>query len=133
RDHSGRLRVGAHRAAGAAAGRSTTLMQRFAICNETFGDWSWDRTCAFVAETGYQGIEIAPFTFAESVTDVSAAQRRETARVAADQGLEIAGLHWLLASPKGLHIHTRDEALRRRTVEYLRALVHFAGDVGAKV
>jgi D-psicose/D-tagatose/L-ribulose 3-epimerase len=106
---------------------------RFAICNETFGDWSWERTCRFVAESGYQGIEIAPFTFAGSVTDVSAEQRKEIRQIAHDAGLEIVGLHWLLASPKGLHIHTRDAALRQRTVDYLRALVDFAGDVGARV
>jgi D-psicose/D-tagatose/L-ribulose 3-epimerase len=43
------------------------------------------------------------------------------------------GLHWLLASPKGLHIHTKDEAVRARTVDYLRALVDFAGDLGAEM
>lgn len=108
-------------------------MQRFAICNETFGDWSWERTCGFVAATGYEGIEIAPFTFAASVTEVGPEQRREIGRVAREAGLEVVALHWLLASPKGLHIHSRDEALRARTVEYLRELVHFAGDVGARV
>jgi D-psicose/D-tagatose/L-ribulose 3-epimerase len=108
-------------------------MQRFAICNETFGDWTWERTCRFVAETGYEGIEIAPFTFASAVTEISAEQRRVIRRTAADAGLEIVGLHWLLASPKGLHLHSRDEALRQKTVDYLRALVEFAGDVGARV
>src|SRR5205823_12197888 len=54
-------------------------------------------------------------------------------RIAGDAGLEIVGLHWLLASPKGLHIHTRDDATRRRTVDYLRTLVDFAGDIGARV
>lgn len=108
-------------------------MQRFAICNETFGDWPWERVCPFVAGAGYEGIEIAPFTFAESAADVSASRRREIRQCAHDAGLEIVGLHWLLASPKGLHIHTRDEAVRRRTVDYLRTLVDFAGDLGAAV
>src|SRR5439155_15096468 len=57
----------------------------------------------------------------------------EILRVAEDHGLEIVGLHWLLVSPKGLHVHTREAALRARTVAYLRALVHFAGDLGAPV
>src|SRR4051794_18627224 len=110
-----------------------TQPPRFAICNETFGDWSWERTCAFVAETGYDGIEIAPFTFAPSVTEIGPERRREIARVAREAGLPIVGLHWLLVSPKGLHIHTRDAAVRQQTVEYLRALVHFAGDLEAPV
>lgn len=108
-------------------------MQKFAICNETFGDWPWERVCQLVAETGYQGVEIAPFTFAPSVTDVTAERRREIRQAAADSGLDIVGLHWLLASPKGLHIHTKDDALRAKTVDYLKALIDFAGDVGAPV
>src|SRR5687768_2266386 len=108
-------------------------MQRFAICNETFGEWPWERVCRFVAATGYDGIEIAPFTFAPAVTEIAPERRREIRRVAEEAGLPIVGLHWLLASPKGLHIHARDAALRARTVEYLRALVHFAGDLGAPV
>jgi D-psicose/D-tagatose/L-ribulose 3-epimerase len=108
-------------------------MQRFAICNETFGDWPWDRICRFTADTGYQGVEIAPFTFAQSVTEIPGDQRRTIRETAADTGLDIVGLHWLLASPKGLHIHSRDAALRRKTVDYLRALVDFAGDIGAPV
>lgn len=108
-------------------------MQRFAICNETFVDWPWERACRLVAELGYQGIEIAPFTFGASVTDITPAQRREIRQVATDLGLDVVGLHWLLASPKGLHIHTQDAALRQKTVDYLRELVDFAGDVGARV
>jgi D-psicose/D-tagatose/L-ribulose 3-epimerase len=108
-------------------------MQRFAICNETFGNWPWEQVCRFVAETGYQGIEIAPFTFASAVTEISADERRVIREQARDAGLEIVGLHWLLASPKGLHIHSRDSELRQRTVDYLKALIDFAGDVGAPV
>src|SRR4051812_32764493 len=108
-------------------------MHPFAICNETFGDWSWERTCRFVAASGYDGIEIAPFTFAPSVEEIALDRRHEILRVAEDSGLEIVGLHWLLVSPKGLHLHTREAALRQRTVEYLRALIHFAGDLGAPV
>jgi sugar phosphate isomerase/epimerase len=106
-------------------------MQRFAICNETFGDWPWERVCRFVADAGYDGIEIAPFTFAESVAKISPERRQEIRQTAADAGLPIVALHWLLASPKGLHIHTRESGRRRQTVDYLRALIHFASDLGA--
>ena len=101
-------------------------MPPFAICNETFGDWPWERVCRFVADTGYDGIEIAPFTFGESVEAIPPARRHEIGRIAEECGLRIAGLHWLLASPKGLHIHTRHATVRAQTVEYLRALIHFA-------
>lgn len=106
---------------------------KFAICNETFQGWEWEPTCRFVAETGYDGIEIAPFTLAEDVRalDVAACHAiRETAERA---GLEVVGLHWLLVSPKGLSMTTADEAVRRATADYLLALVDFCGDVGGTV
>lgn len=108
-------------------------MQRFAICNETWQDTPWETTCARVAEAGYEGIEIAPFTLAEDVRHISAGRRAEIKQAAADHGLAIVGLHWLLTSPKGLHLHTKDDAIRQETVTYLRALADFAGDVGAPV
>jgi sugar phosphate isomerase/epimerase len=113
--------------------RPPGVRQRFAICNETFGDWPWEKVCAFVAETGYDGVEIAPFTFAADVREISDARRAAIRRVASEAGLPIVGLHWLMVSPPGLHIHTVDETVRLRTVEYLRALVHFAGDLGSPV
>ncbi len=103
---------------------------KFAICNETFQGWSWEKTCSFVAETGYDGIEIAPFTLGESVMDITADRRREIAKVANDLGLEIVGLHWLLVSPKGLHINHPDNEIRRRTSEYACALIDFCADLG---
>ena len=113
--------------------------QKFAICNETFAPlgapnpWPFERICAFLSEIGYDGVELAPFTFAPDVRDVSQSQRAEIRRIAAGSGLEIAGLHWLLVSPPGLHIHTTDTGSRAKTTDYLRALIDFAGDVGAKV
>jgi D-psicose/D-tagatose/L-ribulose 3-epimerase len=108
-------------------------MTKFAICNETFGEQPWDEVCRFVAETGYDGIELAPFTFAPSVEELGKEERLALARTARNAGLEIVGLHWLLVSPPGLHINSPDAELRRRTREYLRALVHFCGDVGGRV
>jgi D-psicose/D-tagatose/L-ribulose 3-epimerase len=113
--------------------------QKFAICNETFAPlstpnpWSWERTCAFLSQSGYDGVELAPFTFAPDIGAVSAARRSEIKRIAADSGLEIVGLHWLLVSPPGLHLHTTETALRQKTLDYLKALIEFAGDVGAPV
>jgi D-psicose/D-tagatose/L-ribulose 3-epimerase len=108
-------------------------MPKFAICNETFGEWPWEKVCRFVAETGYEGIELAPFTFAPSVEELTAEDRQRIARVARDAGLEVVGLHWLLVSPKGLHINSPDPAVRQRTTEYLRSLIHFCADVGGRV
>lgn len=108
---------------------------KFSICSEVFGASQtladWKTLCEYSRSVGYDGIEIAPFTFAENVKDISQSQRAEIKKIAADNGLEISGLHWLLVSPPGLHINARDEKLRAQTIDYLRALTDFAGDVGA--
>jgi len=106
---------------------------KFAICNETFQGWDWEDTCREVARAGYDGIEIAPFTLAESVTDISPAKRQELRAIAEGEGLEVVGLHWLLVSPKGLYINHPDASIRQKTLDYLKALIDFCGDLGGQV
>lgn len=109
------------------------MSTKFAICNELFEGWPWERICEFVAGVGYDGIEVAPFTLAESVTEVSAERRAQLRRQAEQAGLEVVGLHWLLVSPKGLSINGPDAALRARTAQYLAELVDFCADLGGRV
>jgi sugar phosphate isomerase/epimerase len=106
---------------------------RFAICNETFQDWPLDKALALAAECGYQGIEIAPFTIDNDVRRISGIRRRETRRQADKAGLEIVGLHWLLAKTEGYHLTSPDADVRRRTAEYLGELARFCADLGGKV
>lgn len=106
---------------------------KFAICQELFVDWEWERQCRFMAETGYTGIELAPFTLASRITDVTAGQRRELRAIAESHGLTICGLHWLLAKTEGLHLTTADAAVRRATADYLIELGRACGDLGGTV
>jgi len=106
---------------------------RMAICNETFQDWPFAKALALAAECGYEGIEIAPFTISNYVTEISAAKRKEIRRQAASAGLEVVGLHWLLAKTKGFHLTSPDETVRRKTIQYLRALAHCCADLGGKL
>ena len=106
---------------------------KFAICNETFKDWTFEDTCTKAAEVGYKGLEVAPFTLAESAADVPAARRRECRQAAEDAGLTIVGLHWLFVSPPGLYLNHADDGIRAKTVEYLHALIDLCGDLGGKV
>jgi hypothetical protein len=46
---------------------------RYAICNETYQNTSFDAMCADAAAAGYEGIEIAPFTLAEDPRDLTLA------------------------------------------------------------
>lgn len=106
---------------------------RFAICNELFAGWELRRVLQFCKELGYHAVEIAPFTLAESVEVISPDERASIRRMAQEIGIEIAGLHWLLVKPAGLHLTTSDAETRRRTAEYLVSLAHFCADVGGKV
>src|SRR5580704_1144729 len=92
---------------------------KFAICQELFENWDWERQCRFIAEVGYQGIEVAPFTLAPRITDVSLERRRTLRKQAASHGLQIIGLHWLLAKTTGLHLTAAEHSVRRATADYL--------------
>ena len=106
---------------------------KLGICSEVFNGWDWEETCEFVKKTGYDGIEIAPFTLAKSVDLISTAKRAELRAVAKSHALEIIGLHWLLVSPEGLAITTADDALRDKTKAYFFELIRFCSDLGGKV
>src|SRR5205807_8114237 len=72
----------------------------------------------------------APFTLAPRATDVGAAQRALLRRQAEDCGLQIIGLHWLLAKTEGLQLTAADPAVRQRTADYLVELARLCRDLG---
>ena len=106
---------------------------KFSLCNEIFEGWSWTDTVRTIAAAGYEGVEIAPFTLCDDVSDLDASARAAIKAQARDAGIEIAGLHWLFVSPQGLHTTTDDTNVRERTTAYMQALIRFCGDVGGKV
>ncbi|MCU0982454.1 MAG: sugar phosphate isomerase/epimerase [Pirellulaceae bacterium] len=106
---------------------------KFAICNETFQDWPFDRAFAFARECGYTGIEFAPFTIHKNAYEISADRRREIRRQAEDAGLTVVGLHWLLAFTEGYYLTSPEADVRRRTSEYLGELARLCRDLGGRV
>jgi len=106
---------------------------RFAICNEIFRDWKIEDVFTFAAKIGYDGVEIAPFTLAETVTQIPPARRQAIRAAAARQQIEITGIHWVLVKPEGLYINHTDPEIRARTAKYFCDLVDFCADLGGKV
>ncbi|MFM8953886.1 MAG: sugar phosphate isomerase/epimerase family protein [Planctomycetaceae bacterium] len=106
---------------------------RYAICNELFGNWPLAKACDAAAACGYTGLEVAPFTLAPLVTELSSLQRGEIRRTIARAGLECVGLHWLLAQTEGLHVAHPDPEVRRRTVDYLAELARLCHELGGRV
>ena len=106
---------------------------KYAICNETFEGWDHSRICDRIEELGYTGLEVAPFTLAPRITAVSAATRTELRNQAEKAGVQIIGLHWLLAKTEGFSLTSPDAAVRKRTGDYLADLAHAAADLGGNI
>lgn len=103
---------------------------KFAICNEIFQDWNIAEVFRHVSKVGYDAVEIAPFTLANHVGDISSSERRRIRDLADGEGLEVAGIHWVLVKPEGLYINHPDPSVRARTADYFVELVDFCADIG---
>lgn len=101
-----------------------------AICNEIYDKLPLAVVCRSVRRIGYAGIEIAPFTLADRPSDINAADRRRYRDTIQGEGLKFAGLHWLMAAPKGLHVTTPDQALRERSWKHVGELIDLCADLG---
>ncbi len=106
---------------------------KFAICNEIFEKWPIDDVFRFVAQTGYDAVEIAPFTLAQDVNRIDSERRRQLRTAADRQGLAISGIHWVLVQTEGLHLTHPDPNVRNRTSVYFGSLVDFCADLGGQV
>lgn len=106
---------------------------KYAICNEVYVDWPFEKACEHARSAGYQGIEIAPFTLTDNIGDLNLSQRASIKDIAARFELEIIGLHWLLAGTQGLHLTSDDSDVRDRTFQYLSQLTRLCRDLGGKV
>jgi len=107
-------------------------MIKFGICNEIFDGWDMKESMAFAKKAGYDGIEIAPFTVNTDVAKITPEQRGEIRAAAAEVGIEITGIHWVLVKTEGMHLTTDDDAVRQKTSDYLVQLVNFCHDIGGK-
>jgi sugar phosphate isomerase/epimerase len=103
---------------------------KFAMCNEFCEGWSLDDALRLARDVGYEGVEVAPFTLAEDARRIAAAERDRLRSLAADRGVRIIGLHWLLVKPPGLCLTHPDPEIRGRTQAYLEALVALCSDFG---
>jgi sugar phosphate isomerase/epimerase len=106
---------------------------KFAICNETYGGWGFDRACAHIAETGYDGVEVAPFTLGEDPREITEKQAQACGETARRAGIEVVGLHWLLVKPSWLRLNSDDPLLARDSVEFGRHLARTCAAMGGEI
>jgi sugar phosphate isomerase/epimerase len=106
---------------------------KFAICNETFGEVSLAESAAAAARHGYDGLEIAPFTLDKDVPEISLVEASTLGDQVRDQGVEVVGLHWLLAKTEGFHLTSPDPAILQATADRARQLADLCCAMGGKV
>lgn len=106
---------------------------KYAICNETFQDWPFEKAFRFARECGYTGVEIAPFTIHPDANAISQDHRHTVRQQITDAGLTCVGLHWLLAKTEGFYLTTPDTAIQQRTSGYLATLAALCRDLGGSV
>ncbi|MHA1733601.1 MAG: sugar phosphate isomerase/epimerase family protein [Promethearchaeota archaeon] len=105
---------------------------RLAICNELLQErFTFEKTCEVVAGFGYEGVELAPFTFAKDIRELPGPAPREIGATAERFGLEVPALHWLLSSPPGMSVTSPDARVQAETRSFFRELINFAEGVGA--
>ena len=105
---------------------------RLSLCNEVIAEMPYAKQCEYAAQLGYDGLEVAPYTLAESPERMTPAQVAEARRATADAGIAVTGLHWLLVKPAGLSISTRDDAVRQRTLDVMFALIDLCAELGGR-
>jgi sugar phosphate isomerase/epimerase len=110
---------------------------RFAHCNEMLEGQPVAEHFEWFASRRYAGVEVAPFTVAPTADLILPERRRGLAEAAAGAGVEITGLHWLLAGPasavEGWHLTAPDVNVRSRTAAYLGELARLCADLGGHV
>lgn len=106
---------------------------KFAICNETYGDVPLAESARLAKQHGYAGLEIAPFTLASDISTITPAEARKLGDQVRDAGLEVVGLHWLLAKTTGYHLTTPDLAVLDATKDYAERLADLCHHLGGKI
>ena len=105
---------------------------RIALCNEVVAPMPFPRQCEYAAKLGYDGLEVAPYTLSEEPHRMGAAQLAIARQAAADAGIAITGLHWLLVKPAGLSISTKNDVTRKKTLDVMLALVDQCAELGGR-
>lgn len=106
---------------------------KISLCNEVIATLSFEEQCKFIRATSYDGIEIAPFTLGEEPHKLSSSKKKEVKKIAADYGVPITSLHYLMIAPKGLSITSSDKFVRDLSTDVMCRLCDLAAELGAKL
>ena len=103
---------------------------KFALCNEVLAPLPFAEQCRAAAALGYMGLEVAPYTVCDDPAAMTDGEAHDLARIAADHGLVVTGLHWLLIKPADLSITSPDTTVHARTIAFMRRLTELCAAMG---
>ena len=103
---------------------------KFALCNEVLASLPFAEQCRAAAALGYMGLEVAPYTVCDDPAAMTDGEAHDLARIAADHGLVVTGLHWLLVKPADLSITSPDTTVHARTIAFMRRLTELCAAMG---
>ena len=105
---------------------------KLALCNEVLAPLPFAEQCRIAAALGYMGLEVAPYTVCDDPAAMTDSEARALARIAADHGLVITGLHWLLVKPARLSMTSPDAAVHAQTTAFMRRLCELCAALGGR-
>jgi sugar phosphate isomerase/epimerase len=94
--------------------------------------FDFERVFKFIADCGYDGVEIAPFTLHNNAYFITAETRCRVRQLAKAAGLEVSAIHWLLARTDGYYLTSPDPVVRQKTGDYFNELVRLCDDIGGR-
>ncbi len=103
---------------------------RYAICNETFEGWDHEPRVPLRGRAGLSGVGGGSFHPGPAHHRRQRGRTPATAGLAESVGLQIIGLHWLLAKTQGLQLTSPESSIRQATATYLVELARCCRDLG---
>ena len=106
---------------------------KFALCNEIFRNLTLEDAFQKIADIGYEGVEVAPFTLQANPRNLSESDAVRCLMAAEKAEVEVVGLHWLMAETEGLHLTHSDPSILETTKEYLIRLAQLTAKMNGSV
>lgn len=105
---------------------------KLTLCSEVLRGFDFARQCDLAAGLGYAGLEVAPFTLGDQPHLLTSARIKEMRKAAADAGIALTGLHWLLVAPDGMSITSESAETRRFTFDTVTRLIALCAELGGR-
>lgn len=105
---------------------------QYGMCNEHYNH-PLPETFDHLAALGYDGVEVTPWTFTDSVLSVDESETMTVRNAAAASGLDIIGIPRVFRAADDEHIGSSDPLVRDRTVAALRATVECCNAIGGNI